>query len=205
MATKRKCKYDIQQLATYCSSFDKILPESLTLSLLEVKQTELERRWTKMIETFEEYIVTGDKVKEEESHSEIYLKYEEVLGTCLWQSWEMSLPLPGNQKNRGLNRPSKYCRRFKEWSLGIKRLTIINKGYCLNCLAFDHENVASLNMVPTSCVMLDITQFYIVKKILSNEVEVPLEDGPCAQKSKFGWIIYGPWKGCICHSPVGVC
>ncbi|XP_046801893.1 uncharacterized protein LOC124418729 [Lucilia cuprina] len=45
----------------------------------------------------------------------------------------------------------------------------------------------------------------IAQKILSNEIEVPLENGPCAQKSKFGWIIYGPWKGCICHSPAGVC
>lgn len=39
----------------------------------------------------------------------------------------------------GLNHPLKYCLRFKEWSPQLRRLSIVNKGYCLNCLAYDHK------------------------------------------------------------------
>lgn len=37
------------------------------------------------------------------------------------------------------NHPLKYCPQFKEWSVAVRRLTIKNKRYCLNCLAYDHE------------------------------------------------------------------
>lgn len=58
MATKRRCKFDIHQLEILCTQYENISKESLTVTLLEVKQNELERRYAKMLESYEEYAMT---------------------------------------------------------------------------------------------------------------------------------------------------
>ena len=78
MAARRRCKADIYQLESFCKEFEKIPDDELTISYLEVKHGELDRRWFKVIGTYESYLVDEESEMAENFTDDISVRYEKI-------------------------------------------------------------------------------------------------------------------------------
>ena len=88
-ASKTRCKFDLKQLERFCSSFDRSCPEICSTAFLDVNQQELQRRWEKLIESYEEYMMEDKEQQEGDAKDEVSLKYE---GACdLYESTKMKI------------------------------------------------------------------------------------------------------------------
>ena len=88
-ASKRRCKFDLKQIESFCASFDRNCPEICSTAFLDVKQQELQRRWEKLTESYEEYMLEDKEQQEEDAKDEVCLRYE---GACdLYESTKIKI------------------------------------------------------------------------------------------------------------------
>ncbi|XP_059217585.1 uncharacterized protein LOC131994736 [Stomoxys calcitrans] len=82
MAARRKFLFDLDQLITFCSKFESQKPETFTVQLLEIKDLELERRWSQLVSSYETLVLEDEK--EVHDYNDQYgVKFEEA--SCMYQ------------------------------------------------------------------------------------------------------------------------
>ena len=77
-ASKRRCKFDLTQLVAFCTNFERTCPIDCSFEFLDVKKQELERRWVKLVTSYEEYVLVGEEPDGEDHKDEVSLRYEEA-------------------------------------------------------------------------------------------------------------------------------
>ncbi|XP_037810871.1 uncharacterized protein LOC119603042 [Lucilia sericata] len=78
MALRRKCKLDLHHLISYITSWEEATNENIHVSLLEIKRDELDKRWSKLTESYDNYMLEEDKGVTEDFKDDISIRYEEV-------------------------------------------------------------------------------------------------------------------------------
>ncbi|XP_065355278.1 uncharacterized protein LOC135949606 [Calliphora vicina] len=77
-ASKRRCKFDLIQLVVFCTNFERTCPVDCSFAFLDVKKQELERRWVKLVESYEEYVLEDEETDGDDHKDEVSLRYEEA-------------------------------------------------------------------------------------------------------------------------------
>lgn len=77
MSVTKKCKFDISQLTSFCNKIETAKEKTLTGAAIDVKLDELEKRWAKLEESFEQYILS--KEADEDVKDELATKYDAVV------------------------------------------------------------------------------------------------------------------------------
>lgn len=78
MSGRRKFLFDHDQLISYCKGLKPKKDEDINISLIEVKQAELERRWSKLAERYEEGMTADDEAVAAEFLKTAPTKFEEA-------------------------------------------------------------------------------------------------------------------------------
>ncbi|XP_073844146.1 uncharacterized protein [Musca autumnalis] len=179
MASLRKFLFDYDQLTSYCKQFRPKKDEDVNVSVLEVKQAELERRWSKITEHFEEGM-TGEVESAVSEFSKVASSKFEEAGKAYQKCKAKMVEL----------KESKIHPKAEETFRGES--TIIQHGFSsLKLPPCDIQPFEDPHFFkPSSIDMIIGSDFLPIINL--NGVRANIIYGLEARESQFGWYLSGP-------------